>query len=151
MSPGQIPNWGTLPFVEDTSPPFLGFGQAFGQSSRLLTFSQPLAIFGLEMRYNQSPFLVPFSLTAAFFHDTNQVGTITRSFSSGTGARLFAATDPDAPFTSVLLTAPQASRGFLIADVRETAVPEPVSLGLFGLGLVGVLGYHLRHRRARRC
>ena len=148
MNPLQIPNWGTPPNVENPSPPALGFG-VLGASSRVLTFSQPLSTFGVEMRYNTQPFFTSFNLTAEFFHDGALVGTITRSFSAGTGARLFAATDVEDPFTSVRLSAPSQSQGFLIANVRATAVPEPTGLGLACVGLAGLIAY-ARRRRARQ-
>jgi hypothetical protein len=148
MSPLRVSSWGSLPFVEDTSPPALGVG-VFGASSRVLTFSQPLETFGVEMLYNLAPLFGSVNLTAQFFRDATLVGTITRSLSSSTKARLFAATDLDDPFTSVRLSAASASDGFLIADVLETAVPEPASSGLAVAGLAGLMCYARRHRFAR--
>ncbi len=139
--------WGTPPNVEDPAPPALGFG-FFGASSRVLTFSVPLETFGVEMGYNLQPFFGSFNLTAEFFHDTTLVGTISRRFSAGTGALLFAATDIEQPFTSVRLSAPSASQGFLIADVRKTVVPEPSSLAVLAAGLAGWMGLGLRRGRS---
>ena len=143
MGPSQFSVWGTLPFVESTSPPSLGFG-VFGASSRVLTFSQPLSTFGLEMQSNNPTFFFPYSLTAEFFHDATLVGSIRRDIRAPGGARLFAATDVEEPFTSVRLSAESAAGGFLIADVRATAVPEPSGLGLLLCGMAGAAGYAWR-------
>jgi hypothetical protein len=76
------------------------------------------------------------------------VGTIRQGVRQN-DARLFAATDADAPFTSVRLTSQSGSFGFLVADVRAAAaVPEPASLGLFALGLAGLASYARRRRGA---
>lgn len=147
MGPLRLASWGSPSNVEDTSPPALGFGVANVASSRLLTFSQPLEVFGVEMRYNLAPLFFPFNLTAEFFSGATRVGSISRSFSGGTGALLFAATDLDAPFTSVRLSAPAASWGFLIADVRETAVPEPSGLALLLSGAAAAAGHAWRRRK----
>jgi hypothetical protein len=141
--PGHF-TWGHLPFVEDTAPAVL-----FSQSATtgVLTFSQPLETFGLEMVPNETIFF-PATLTVDFFSASALVGEIrqgVRQFD----ARLFAATDTDTPFTSVRLTMSGGFFGFLIGDIRAEPVPEPSSLLLFGLGLAGASGYGWR-RRTRR-
>lgn len=146
---GHLSNWGTFPNVEDRSPPVIGFG-VVAPSSRVLTFNEPLETFGLEMKYNLQPLFTSFNLTAQFFHGDTQVGTISRRYSSSTGALLFAATDVTEPFTSVRLSAPRDSWGFLIADVRVTAVPEPSGLALSLVGLAGAAGYAWRRRAGTR-
>jgi hypothetical protein len=142
--PGHF-TWGHPPFVEDTAPAVL-YSQ--NQLTRVLTFSEPLQTFGLEMVPNLTVFF-PATLTADFFSGDTLVGTIQQRVSQF-DARLFAATDTDAPFTSVWLTSSSGSFGFLVGDVRAAvAVPEPTSLGLFGLGLAGAVGYGWRRRRIR--
>jgi hypothetical protein len=143
---GRI-RWGNPPVVEDSAPTTLYSQQ---QSSRVLTFSQPLQTFGAEMLPNFTVFF-PATLTAQFFDGTTLVGTIHRSVSEFGPARLFAGTDTDIPFTSVQLSSPSSTFGFFIADVRaEIATPEPASLGLFGPALLGVIGYGWRRRAGGR-
>jgi hypothetical protein len=143
--------WADPPFVEDSAPVTLYSQQ---QISRVLTFNQPLETFGVEMMPNNSTnfFQPKWTLTAQFFNGTTLVGTISQGLKSPGGARLFAATDTDTPFTSVKLSAASSQAlGFLIADVRAEAVtPEPASLGLFGLGLLGVLSSGWRRRQRKQ-
>jgi hypothetical protein len=149
MTPLQAgpPNftWGHPPFVEDTSPAVL-YSQ--NQTTRVLTFSEPLLTFGLEMVPNETVFF-PATLTVDFFSGNTDVETLrvgVRQFD----ARLFAVTDPlaDTPFTSVRLTSPSNTFGFLIGDIRAAVAPEPSGLALFGLGLLATLGYGWPRRRA---
>lgn len=156
MSPAQVGpghfGWANPPFVEDSAPAALFSGQ--GQNSRLLTFSEPLETFGVEMQSNNptNPFTHPtFTLTAQFFNGSTLLGTISQNLTAPGGARLFAATDTDTPFTSVQLSAVSAAGGFVIADIRaEVAAPEPASLVLFGVGLLGVLGQGWRRRQRKQ-
>jgi hypothetical protein len=126
--------------------------QKGGVTSRVLTFSEPLETFGLDMRPNLTVFF-PAPMTAQFFNDNTLLGTIKLSVSEYS-PRLFAATDTDTPFTSVQLSVPlffgvAPTAGFLISDVRaEVATPEPASLVLFGLGMFGMLGHGWRRRTA---
>ena len=123
---------------------------SLAQSSRTLTFSEPLETFGVEMSPNLTVFF-PAPMTAKFFNGDTLLGTINLSVSEYS-PRLFAATDTDTPFTSVQLsTVPSyfgfPTDGFLISDVRsQVAAPEPVSLVLFGMGMCGVIGYGWRRR-----
>jgi PEP-CTERM motif len=123
------------------------------QSSRVLTFNEPVGTFGLEMNPNLTGFF-PAPMTAKFFNGDTLLGTISQNVSQHS-PKLFAATDTDTPFTSVQLSTVSSTFGFLISDVRaEVAAPEPASLGLFGLGLLGVIGYGWRQRvgsREPRC
>jgi hypothetical protein len=116
------------------------------QSSRVLTFSEPVTTFGLEMFPNFTVFF-PAPMTAQFFHNDTLLGTIHLNVFEQS-ARLFAATDTDTPFTSVQLSTAPSTFGFLIRDVRaEVAAPEPASLVLFGLGMCGMIGYRWRRTR----
>jgi hypothetical protein len=148
MTPLQAgpPNftWGSPPFVEDTKPAVL-YSQ--NQLTRVLTFSEPLETFGLEMVPNETVF-VPLTLKAQFFSGNTLEGTISMGLRQSS-ARLFAATDTDAPFTSVQITAQSGTFGFLIGDIRAAvATPEPASLGLLSLGLAGMVGYGWSRRKA---
>jgi hypothetical protein len=148
MTPGQAgPGhfvWNNPPLVEDSAPAVL-FSKF--QASRVLTFSQPLETFGVEMEPNLTIFF-PATFTAKFFNGTTLVGTVSKGVSQH-GALLFAATDTDTPFTSVQLSTVSSALGFHIGDIRaEVATPEPASLGLFGLGLLGVIG--CGRRRAQK-
>jgi hypothetical protein len=147
MTPGQAGpghfTWGNPPFVEDTAPAVLYSQQ---QSTRVLTFSEPLLTFGLEMQPNLTVFF-PATLTVDFFSGSTDVERLqigVRQFS----ARLFAVTDPlaDTPFTRVQITSPSSTFGFFIADIRAEVAPEPATLGLVGLGMLGVIGYGWRRR-----
>src|SRR5262245_58714294 len=128
MTPLQAgpPNftWGRPPFVEDTAPAVLYSQQ---QLVRVLTFDHPLSTFGLEEQPNLTVFF-PATLTADFFRFDALVGTIRQGVRQN-DARLFAATDEEAPFTSVWLTAPSGTFGFLVGDIRAAAAArEPASL-----------------------
>ena len=143
--------WGNPPTVEDSTPAVL-YSQ--NQSSRVLTFSQPLQTFGAEMLPNLTVFF-PANMTAQFFDGNTLVGTVHQNVSQHGPARLFAATDTDKPFTSVKLSSVGVifpTFGFFIGDVRaEIATPEPASLGLFGMGLLGVIGSAWRRSRKQDC
>ncbi|HZV03944.1 MAG TPA: PEP-CTERM sorting domain-containing protein [Gemmataceae bacterium] len=113
------------------------------QSSRGLTFSEPVGTFGLMMNPNFTLFSTV-SMTAKFFNGATLLGTISQNVSQHS-PKLFAATDTDTPFTSVQLSTVSSAEGFLISNVRaEIATPEPASLVLFSLGLIGVIGYGRR-------
>jgi hypothetical protein len=151
MNPLQAgpPNftWGHPPFVEDTAPAVL-YSQ--NQVTRVLTFSEPLLTFGLEMVPNETVFF-PATMTADFFSSNTDVATI-RIGVSQFNARLFAATDglADTPFTSVRLTTPSNTFGFLIGDIRAEVAPEPASFTMFGLGVASLaLAYRWRRRAFR--
>jgi PEP-CTERM motif len=113
------------------------------QSSRVLTFSEPVETFGLMMSPNFTLFF-PVSMTAEFFNGDTLLGTISHNVSQHNPV-LFAATDTTTPFTSVQLSTVSSAEGFLISNVRaEIATPEPASVVLLSLGLIGVIGYGRR-------
>ena len=130
----------------------------------VLSFSRPLTTFGVELQPDVLDTAVP--VTATFFRGATQVGQVTRSINStGSpltgGARLFAGTSLDQPFTSVQLSfdtgaaktdilgvayfrytrAPQTDP---IPDAPQTdPIPEP---GTVGLIIGGAVALALRRR-----
>jgi hypothetical protein len=120
-----------------------------------MTFGVPVTTFGVEMMPNTPTLFSGYTITAKFFDGSTLVGTISKSLLSPGGAALFAAFTTTEDFTSVNLTAqsgsfPLGTSGFLVAQVRYTAVPEPgtLAMGCIGLGLLG--GTMLLKQRRRR-
>src|SRR4029079_11731068 len=74
-------------------------------------------IFGFELEPNdQTP--EGWSISVDFKDGATTVGTITDSVGGTSGALLFAASTPDQPFTSVVITAAPGANGFAIANPR---------------------------------
>jgi hypothetical protein len=128
--------WSSPPFSE-ISTPRVAFVSA---STQILTFSQPVTTFGVELEPNRPGV---FTATATFLQGLMSVGTVTLDVSGSGGARLFAGTTNDQSFTSVQLEIAAEASGFAFAQVRYggSAIPEPTGFLLVGVGLIGLLGY----------
>jgi hypothetical protein len=138
-APATWASWDSSPQTEGATPRVLSTN---GSMSLTLTFASSTT-FGFELQPNTS---VPSSLTAEFFNGAVSLGSITRNVNGNAGARLFAARTTTGSFTRVVVT---GTDDFAIARVRYgPVVPEPGSATLFGLGVVGLVGWRWRGRRA---
>jgi hypothetical protein len=131
--------WGSPPDTESSTPRIV-----YDSSSTLtFTFGTPLYTFGFEAEPN--PFTVD-SMVATYYSGLTPVGTVSRDVNGYYGARLFAASTTTDPFTSVVFS-DLAGSDFSVAELRVgTAVPEPSTLLLAGLGLAGLALRKLRRR-----
>jgi probable HAF family extracellular repeat protein len=85
----------------------------------------------------------------AFLYSNGLMQDLNALVSPGSGWRLSSARDiNDAGMIVGSGINPQGeSHAFLLTPVADTAVPEPASLTLLGVGALGLLGYGWRHRR----
>lgn len=154
---GSSFGWGNPPTVESSDPlvMFTGPNGNTTTNNVTMTFSVPVTTFGVEMMPNTPTFFFPYTMTARFYDGSTLVGTISHGLDSPGGARLFAASTTTEEFTSVNLTAqsgsfPDGTSGFLVAEIRYAAVPEPSPLLMGILGSVLVGGASLAARRRSR-
>jgi hypothetical protein len=144
--PSTWGTWSAPPFSENATPHVLYSGlTGFSEN---LTFNRSVVTFGVEMQPNQ---LGLFPMSATFFDGGLIVGSISQEVSGFRGARLFAATTHNQPFTSVTLTTSTDSGGFAIAEPRYRLrqVPE-IDLSQLGGALTLVLGGLAIYRRSAK-
>lgn len=149
---GGWATWGSPPETEGSTPRVLTSNLEPNPTSRTLTFSQSLSIFGLEAEPQQ---FAVHNITLDFFNGDDLVGSISRNPNGNAGALLFAAlaTDNDV-FTRVVLTTADPT-GFATAHYRYAlapaqTVPEPSTLALAAAGLLGFGCIRLRRRTVVR-
>ncbi len=154
---GSSFGWGNPPTVESSDPlvMFTGPNGNTTTNNVTMTFSVPVSTFGVEMMPSTPTLFSPYTMTAKFYDGSTLVGTISQGLDSPGGARLFGAYTTTEEFTSVNLTAqsgsfPFGTKGFLVAEIRYAAVPEPLTLVMGVIGIVLAGGLVLRKRR-RAC
>ena len=139
--PATYATWGSPPETETSTPNILNtFGNP-DEDSRILTFSSPLSVFGLEAETGD---FANWTFTMTFYAGAVDLGSITRAITGGGGARILAGYST-LPFTSVMISdnAPgTVDNSFATADYRyelAAAIPEPGTLRLL-IGAIGLLG-----------
>ncbi len=154
---GSSFGWGNPPTVESSDPLVLFTGPNGNTTTNnvTMTFSVPVTTFGVEMMPSTPTLFSPYTTTAKFYDGSTLVGTISKGLDSPGGARLFGAYTTTEEFTSVNLTAqsgsfPIGTKGFLVAQIRYAAVPEPGTLVMGCIGCILVGGtIVLRQRRSQ--
>jgi hypothetical protein len=136
--------WGSPPDTESATPDILNtFGNP-NVTTRTLTFSQPLTVFGFEAEGGD---FSPARFTLEFLSGATSLGTISRTIVGNAGARILAGESPTA-FDHVIVTdtLPQGDNSFAIAQPRYavSSVPEPATLTLFGAAVVALYGCRRR-------
>jgi hypothetical protein len=149
--------WAAAPFSERTATGTIDvYFHSTPTESITLTPPPGMIITTAGLEYESNAFGL-FDLTAQFFDSAGLHGTITRSVDGSGGSRLFAGATTDSPsgFTRIDLSTPPAALGAAFGALRVGltpvgggAIPEPSSVILLGLGLVGAIGYGVRRRRA---
>lgn len=138
-------SWSSPPYSESSTPgEVLFYSDGYlPDRSLYISFSKPLQTFGVEIEVELWNVTSP--ITAAFFHGTTLVGSITQTIGGFQGARLFAAHTDTENFDSVVIYDPSSPSGYGIGQFRYAVVPEPSTAALLALGFLGVLfGYRVR-------
>jgi hypothetical protein len=121
--PAQWATWGHAPHVESPTPPVL---YRSPENSLAITLAVPSYAFGLELlgvAWSVSEFQVTFLDVHGIF-----VGTVNGYLDGFHGARVFAASTTNNPFSTVLISVlSDDSDGLAIAQIRYSVVPEPTS------------------------
>jgi hypothetical protein len=148
LQAGQTENWGILPNVEQVLPGVVLFHA--NSDDLTLTLSSPIHTFGFELANTAFASL---QVTATFRQGTTIVETDQRTLDAQGNGLLFAGTE-SSPFDNVVISAPDANKGYAIAQIRYSpnelsAVPEPSGLVLWGIAVAGLLGYGWRQGRGR--
>lgn len=108
------------------------------------TLSTPVSVFGFEAEPN---LFGVYTMTAQFYDASgNLLGIISRDVNGDAGARLFAA-QSNVPIASVVFSSnvDWAAGAFRYQLPAGPVIPEPTTMALFGVGLLGFLP--LRRRR----
>ena len=134
--------WGSPPFTESNTPSVLV--KAPGNTLQML-LSLPSTTFGFELQGNMTTVN---EFNVQFYEGVVPVGNITLFINGNAGARLFAASTTDSPFTSVVINNVDGqAQGFAIANLRYTPVPEPASVAMIAQAIAAVGFYGWRKRR----
>ncbi|MGA3130931.1 MAG: PEP-CTERM sorting domain-containing protein [Terracidiphilus sp.] len=134
--------WNFPPAVESNTPNVLFDNFA---TTVTLTLSRNPNIVGFELE----PFdFAVEDVTAEFFNQNDApIDTIDLLVNGQNGALLFALEDttPGASISSVVITDNTPNNGgFAIAQLRANPAPEPGTLSLLGLGMLGLAGFTYR-------
>ncbi len=142
---GGWSTWGSPPNTESNNPPVLK--QSTSNTLQIL-LSVPSSTFGFELEGGQ--FTVN-EFAVQFYEGANLVGNIPLFIDGNGGAKLFAASTTDQPFTSVVINNVDGrSGGFAIAQLRYAPfvpVPEPASVAMLAQAIAAVGYYGWRKRR----
>jgi hypothetical protein len=159
----QIPNGGTLngitynssagvanvtnSFFNTTDPNSLGrTPQSFfdATDSIVFTFANPISSFGIDIN--------TFATSAGAFTAMTNLGDVIGSVFDpfpGLTTGQFIGFASNLPFNSVTITG-QGVATYTLDTMRATAAPEPSTLGLIGLGLLGLSAMRRRRRKLGR-
>jgi hypothetical protein len=141
-------NWGTWAVAPDSQRPDnsdpLPVLYSNGATSIFMALSLPSYVFGFEAEPN--PFS-PHDMTATFYGaGMTLLGSITRNVDGNAGSRLFAASADPISYVQFSSQVDYAVGAFRYSADRVGEIPEPGTIALVGLGLVGVAFW----RRSRR-
>jgi hypothetical protein len=139
---GGWATWAAPPATESATPRVL----YHSGTSLTLTLSTPAYGFGFEIEPNSGTH----TITATYMNGATTLGTVTVTPVGSSGA-LLAAAYSSTPVTSVVISAPTASGGFAIAQLRYAAAPVPAlgTYAMIALALLLMAGLVVMARRQR--